>query len=80
LLRTLDDRLPHFPPPVGAVHTPRRRAQCPFAVSKLVEAEERVVADALEVAVVGGTFLVTVYGALGAVHVQDNPPVGLVSA
>ena len=80
MLRPLDDRLPHFPPPVGAVHTPRSQ-QCPFALSKLLEAAERVVADALEeVAVVGDTFLVSVYRALGAVHDQDNPPVGLVGA
>ncbi len=39
---------------------------------ELVEAEERVVAEAAEVAVVSGSFLLSVHWALGAVHVQDD--------
>jgi hypothetical protein len=44
------------------------------AVAVLVENEERMVADGLEVPVVGRLLLRAVDGALGAVDIQDHAP------
>lgn len=45
---------------------------CPLAVPELVEAEQRMVAHAAEVPVIGRSLLLPIYRALGAVHVQDD--------
>jgi hypothetical protein len=45
-------------------------------VTVLVEDEERVIADGLEVAVVGGLLLGAVHRTLGAVNIEGHPPGG----
>jgi hypothetical protein len=66
-----DDRQ-EYPPPVlgaGAVAAPQ---QNPLQVAELVEQEERMVASATEVAVVGAALLVAIGLAHRTVHVQDE--------
>jgi hypothetical protein len=60
-------------PSVGTVDVPRPEFRSK-AVAVLVEDEERMVADRLEVAVVGRLLLRAVDWALGAVDIQDQPP------
>src|SRR3989304_4185144 len=72
------DGLQHLPPTLGAGHIPRPQL-CPLAISKLVEHKDRVIAHAFKVAVVGRSFLFSIYRALGAVHIQDDSPVPGVS-
>src|ERR671915_474068 len=62
-------------PAVRAVHIARPE-QRPFAVPELVKKEQWVVAHGLEMAVVGGLFLLAMHRALGAVHIQDDPAIG----
>ncbi len=50
-----------------------------LAITELVEAEQRVIADALEMAVVGCFFLIAVYPTLRAVNVKDDTLVDGVS-
>ena len=46
-----------------------------FAISKMAEQKEKVIADALEVAVVGGALLLSVHWTLGTVQVQNHSSV-----
>ncbi len=48
----------------------------PFAVPKLVETEQGVVADTLKMTVVGCSFLLPIYRTFRAVHVQYHSLVG----
>lgn len=65
------DRLQHRAPVGGAVDVAGTQGGA-FQVAKLVEDEQRMVAGATEMAVVGGTFLLAVGGADTAVHVQHH--------
>ena len=68
---TLDDWRQDIAPAVRArdVAGPRRAA---FEIAVLVEHEDRVVADATEIAVIRGAFLVAMNRALGTVDVEDQ--------
>ena len=46
---------------------------CPFTVSELIETEQRVIAHALEMTVVGCFFLIAVHRTLRTVNVQNHP-------
>ena len=48
-----------------------------FQVTVLVEAEQRVVAGAFKVAIIGRAFLMAVRLAHRAIHIEDNLVVGL---
>jgi hypothetical protein len=69
------DRGDEVLPAVGTVDVPGAELRG-FAIAELVEGEDRVVAAALEVAVVGRLFLLSVDLHLGTVDVDDDP-VGL---
>ena len=64
----LDDRLNELLPPIGAMDVARSE-NCPFAITELVETEQRVIADALEVSIVGCLFLPPMHWTLGAIDV-----------
>jgi hypothetical protein len=72
-LGSLNEREEDLLPPVRTVDVarPERGGQ---AVAILIEGEERMVADRLEVAIVGRLLLRAVDRALGAVDLQDQPP------
>src|ERR1035438_10647410 len=72
-LVTCHDRFQDIPPILGAVDVPLPEHGA-FDVSKLVEAEERVIAGAAKMPIVGCALLLAVGLADGAVHVQDNLP------
>ena len=61
-------------PAIGAMYVAGSE-HCTFTVSELIEAEQRVIAHALEVAVIGCLFLLAMHLTLGAIDVQDNAPV-----
>ena len=61
----------HAGPVVRAVHIPLTQ-QTAFQITVLVEQEQRMIAVAAEVPIVGSAFLIPVRGALRAVHVQDQ--------
>src|SRR5215210_6187663 len=67
-----DDRLQHLTPALGGgdVAGPQGAA---FQVAELVEHEQRVIAGAAEVTVVGGAFLLAVGWAHAGVHVEHDP-------
>ena len=60
---------PHQP---WAGHVPGRRI-APSQSPNWLKTEEGVIARAFEVAAVGCPFMFPIYGALGAVHVKDDP-------
>jgi hypothetical protein len=66
-------RLQHRAPAVGGVHVARPQ-RAALQVAELVEHEERVVAGAAEVAVVGAALLLAVGRALAGVHVEHHDP------
>lgn len=66
------DRLQNLFPSVGAVHIAGAQST-PFELPKLVEHEQRVIAQAAEMAVPRGAFLCAVGRADRAVHVQRDP-------
>jgi hypothetical protein len=53
------------------VHVARPQA-APFDIAELVEYEQRVIAGAAEMAVVGAAFLLTIGWALARIHVEHN--------
>jgi hypothetical protein len=59
--------------PLGTVHIAWPE-DCSLTIPKLVKTEQGVIADTLEMTVVGRSFLLAIYRALGAVHVQDDSP------
>ena len=59
----LHDRLDESLPPIGAMYVAWPE-HCTFTVSELVEAEQRMIAHALEVSIVGCTLLLTMYRTL----------------
>ncbi len=67
----LDDRLQNQPPVLGAVDVAGAQ-QAALQVTELVEAEQRVIAGAAEMAVVSRALLITVSRALGAIHVEEH--------
>ena len=68
-----DHRLQHRAPAVGAVHVARPQG-APLQIAELVEHEQRVIAGAAEVAVVGAAFLLAVGRALARIHVEHDDP------
>jgi hypothetical protein len=66
-----DHRLQHRAPFGGAVHVARTQ-RTPLQIAKLVEHEQRVVAGAAEMAIVGAAFLLAVGRALARIHVEHN--------
>ena len=68
---TLDNRLDEVLPPIGAMDVAWSENR-PFAITELVEAEQGMIADALEMAVVGCAFLLAMHWTLGAIDVQDD--------
>src|SRR3954471_22907905 len=69
---TGDDRLQHLTPALGGVDVAGPQSAA-FQVAELVEHEQRVIAGAAEVPVVGGSFLPAVGRAHAGVHVQHDP-------
>ena len=75
-------RLQHRAPAIGAVHVARPQG-APLDIAELVEHEQRVIAGAAEMPVVGAAFLLAVGRALARIHVEHDglrrsPPVHLV--
>ena len=68
LLVSLHDWLQNLPPPLSAVDVARAK-HCTFAISEMVEQEERVITYGLEVAVVDDSLLLPMHRAFRAVHV-----------
>jgi hypothetical protein len=64
-------RLKEFSPLISAVDVARSQS-CSFAIPELVEKKQRMIADALEVSVVGRSFLLAMYWTLRAVHIQND--------
>ena len=68
---SFNDRLQHLAPAMGAMHVAGTQG-APFKIAELVEAEQRMVTGAAEMAVVGGSFLSAMGRADAAVHVEDD--------
>ena len=66
-----DHRFQHRPPVIGAMHIARPQG-APLHIAKLVEHEQRVVAGAAEMSVVGAAFLLAVGRALARIHVEHD--------
>jgi hypothetical protein len=67
------DRFQYSTPAVGAVDIAGSQ-RAPFHIAELVEHEQRVIAHAAEVAVVGAAFLLAVGRALARIHVEHDDP------
>jgi hypothetical protein len=68
-----DHRLQHRAPAISAVHVARPQ-DAALDIAELVEHEQRVIAGAAEMAVVGAAFLLAVGRALARIHVEHNHP------
>ena len=68
---TSDNRLEHIAPFVGAVHVAGAK-RAALQIAELVEHEQRMIAGAAEMAVVGRAFLLAMGRANGAVHVEHD--------
>ena len=66
-----DHRLQHRAPAIGAVHVARPQS-APLQIAELVEHEQRVIAGAAKMAVVGAAFLLAVGRALARIHVEHD--------
>ncbi len=66
-----NDRLEYRQPIVGTVHIAFTQVG-PFQITKLVEAEQGMVAGAAEMAVEGRTFLLPVSRALQTIHFENQ--------
>src|SRR5215211_6168449 len=67
-----DHRLQHVAPALGGVDVAGAQGAA-FEITKLIEHEQRMIAGAAEVAVVGGPFLLTKGWADAGAHVEHNP-------
>ena len=70
----VNDGEEHAVPPVRTVHVARAEFDRE-AVALRIEDEERMIANGLEVAIVGGLLLGPVDRALRAVDIESHPPV-----
>src|SRR5438552_15810948 len=68
---SVNDREEHFVPPIRTVNVARPELGG-HAVTAWVEDEEGVIADGLEVAVVGGLLLCPVHGTLRTVDIEGH--------
>jgi hypothetical protein len=66
-----DHRLQHRAPVMGARHVARPQGAA-FQVTELIEDEQRMIAGAGEVAVIGRSFLVAVGRAHARIHVEHD--------
>jgi hypothetical protein len=79
---TSNHRLQHRAPTVGAMHVPRSQGAA-LDIAELVEHKQRMVTDAVKVAIIGAAFLLAIGRALARIHVEHDglgrsPPVYLV--
>ena len=68
---TRDHRLQHRTPTIGTMDVARSQ-RTPFDIAELVEHEDRVVAGAAEMPVIGAAFLLPVGRALARIHVEHD--------